>query len=96
MTLPEVDRLRRHQNAHPVRWKDHVPPPSARTISAIRPAGVAPSSRTATDPAMISIAEGAGSASSADGRLSASNSTSGANSASPSTVRVTRPEKSIR
>lgn len=42
---------RRHQNAHPVRGKNHAPPPSAWAIPASRAAGVSLSSRGVTAPA---------------------------------------------
>ena len=56
--------LGRHHDPHPVRWKDHPAAFNARTISAIRAAGVAASNRSVTSPRITSktSAKGAGSA----------------------------------
>ena len=79
--LAEIDRLRRHQEAHPVRRHDHVARPTARTISAIRAAEVPASRRIMTSPTAISIDGTAPVDPASDGEAPgpASHSTGGAN-----------------
>ncbi|MEQ9178586.1 MAG: hypothetical protein RIF44_07680, partial [Nitratireductor sp.] len=55
MALAEVHRLRRHEDAHPVRREDHSADASAAAIAPIRFAGVPDDRRTVTSPTAISI-----------------------------------------